>query len=220
MGGSGTSFPRIAPCPHCDEDTYQGIARCPHCDGILDQDAERLRVERAREQALQGGFWVRVGAFLLDLVIVMSPLIVSRIILGADDPFFEYTELTTDQEFEFSFMLTTAGILTLALIWWPYEALMTSSRHRATLGKMALGLVVLDDRKRRLTFGRATGRHFAKYLSYLTLCIGYVMVAFTKRKRGLHDMVAGTLVVKRDELRAQRQELENPIEVAEGPVTP
>ncbi len=206
MGGDGTSFPRIAPCPHCDEDTYQGLARCPHCDGVLDQDAERLRVERAREEALQGGFWVRVGAVRLDFIIVMSPLIASRVILGAEDPFFEYIESSAGQDFEFSFKLSTAGTLTLVLLWWPYEALMTSSRHRATFGKKALGLLVLDQETKRLTFGHATRRHFAKYLSNVTFGFGYVIAAFTKRKRGLHDMIAGTRVVNRDALRAQRQD--------------
>ena len=36
--------------------------------------------------------------------------------------------------------------------------------------------------------------HFAKWISSLTLCIGYIMVGFTERKQGLHDMIAGTLV--------------------------
>jgi uncharacterized RDD family membrane protein YckC len=40
------------------------------------------------------------------------------------------------------------------------------------------------------------GRYFAKFISALILGIGFLMVAFTERKRGLHDMIAGTLVVK------------------------
>jgi hypothetical protein len=47
------------------------------------------------------------------------------------------------------------------------------------------------------SFGRAVGRHFAKYLSGLILYLGYVMVAFTSQKRGLHDYIAGTLVLRR-----------------------
>jgi uncharacterized RDD family membrane protein YckC len=61
---------------------------------------------------------------------------------------------------------------------------------------MALGIIVTDLEGRRIGFGRATGRYFAKILSALILGIGFLMVAFTQRKQGLHDMIAGTLVVR------------------------
>jgi uncharacterized RDD family membrane protein YckC len=78
---------------------------------------------------------------------------------------------------------------------WLYEALMTSSSKQATVGKMVFGLVVTDTQGARLSFLHATGRHFAKFLSTLTLLIGYVMAAFTERKQALHDFVAGTYVL-------------------------
>ena len=62
--------------------------------------------------------------------------------------------------------------------------------------KKALGLSVTDLSGNRIGFGRATGRYFAKILSGLILLIGFIMVAFTQRKQGLHDMLAGTLVYK------------------------
>ena len=61
---------------------------------------------------------------------------------------------------------------------------------------MAVGLRVVDEQGQRISFARATGRFFAKFISALILMIGYLMVAFTDRKRGLHDIMAGTLVVK------------------------
>jgi len=68
---------------------------------------------------------------------------------------------------------------------------------QATLGKRIVGLKVTDLAGNRIGFGRATGRHFAKMLSSMIMNIGYIMVAFTDRKQGLHDMLAGTLVMKR-----------------------
>jgi uncharacterized RDD family membrane protein YckC len=82
------------------------------------------------------------------------------------------------------------------LVNWLYAALLESSSHQATLGKMALGLKVTDLEGRRISFVRATGRHFAKILSGMVLFIGFIMVGFTRRKQGLHDMVAGTLVIR------------------------
>ncbi len=80
---------------------------------------------------------------------------------------------------------------------WLYFALMESGTKQATLGKMALGLTVTDLHGQRLSFGKASGRHFGKILSGIILCIGYMMAGWTERKQALHDIMAGTLVVKR-----------------------
>jgi uncharacterized RDD family membrane protein YckC len=88
------------------------------------------------------------------------------------------------------------GVTFIALFFcsWLYEAFMESSSYQATLGKMIFGLKVTDLNGNRICFARATGRHFAKILSAMILGIGYIMVAFTERKQGLHDLLAGTLV--------------------------
>lgn len=77
---------------------------------------------------------------------------------------------------------------------WLYEAFLESSSYQATLGKMIFGMKVTDLYGNRISFARATGRHFAKILSGMILCIGFIMVGLTERKQGLHDMIAGTLV--------------------------
>jgi uncharacterized RDD family membrane protein YckC/Tfp pilus assembly major pilin PilA len=78
-----------------------------------------------------------------------------------------------------------------------YYAGMESSSHQATFGKRALGIKVTDYEGRRLSFGHALGRWSAASLSYLTCYIGFLMAAISERKRALHDMVAGTLIVDR-----------------------
>ena len=79
---------------------------------------------------------------------------------------------------------------------WLYEAFLESSSYQATQGKMIFGMKVTDLEGNRISFERATGRHFAKIVSGMILCIGFIMVGFTERKQGLHDMLAGTLVRK------------------------
>jgi uncharacterized RDD family membrane protein YckC len=92
--------------------------------------------------------------------------------------------------------LLGSGITIILLVFgsWLYEALMESSSYQATLGKMIFGMKVTDLSGNRISFGRATGRHFAKWISGMILGIGYIMVGFTERKQGLHDLLAGTLV--------------------------
>jgi uncharacterized RDD family membrane protein YckC len=80
---------------------------------------------------------------------------------------------------------------------WLYEAFMMSSEWQATVGKRVMSIVVTDLQGGRISFGRATGRHFAKYLSAFLLGIGFIMAAFTSKKQALHDIIAETLVVKR-----------------------
>ena len=81
------------------------------------------------------------------------------------------------------------------VIGWLYFALMESSTKQATVGKMVLGIVVTDLDGNRISFIKATGRHFGKILSVLTLGIGFLMIAFTEKRQGLHDRLAGTLVL-------------------------
>jgi len=76
-----------------------------------------------------------------------------------------------------------------------YFAGMESSANQGTFGKRAMGIKVTDEQGNRLSFAQALGRWFAAALSYLTVYVGFLMAGFTDRKRALHDMVAGTLVV-------------------------
>ena len=93
----------------------------------------------------------------------------------------------------FDFIFGPLGLVTH----WLYFAFMESSSRQATLGKQILGLYVGDSNGDRISFGLATGRYFSKFLSFFTLYIGFIMVAFTKRKQGLHDLICDTLVYSR-----------------------
>jgi uncharacterized RDD family membrane protein YckC len=77
-----------------------------------------------------------------------------------------------------------------------YHAAMESSPLRATVGKLLLGVKVTDLSGRRIPFVRALGRFAGKIVSFLILGIGFVMAAFTEKHQALHDLIAGTLVMK------------------------
>ncbi|HTO91160.1 MAG TPA: RDD family protein [Candidatus Sulfotelmatobacter sp.] len=144
------------------------------------------------------GFWRRFWAVVLDgliLQIVLVPIgwIVSRpnmAIINSDD-------LTAEQLWSFLSSIALAVFIS-AILEWIYHAGMESSARQATLGKMALGMRVTDLQGRRISFLRATGRHFGHVLSNLTCGVGYIMQVFTARRQALHDLVAGTLIVRAD----------------------
>lgn len=141
-----------------------------------------------------GGFWVRFVAALIDGVItsvVVLPVtfLLAAVIRGAG--------LATGMPEEGTVIVVTVSLIGFSLlVAWLYEAIMESSERQATFGKMAMGLKVTDINGRRITFGRATGRHFAKMVSGMILNIGYIMAGFTDRKQALHDMMAATLVMR------------------------
>jgi uncharacterized RDD family membrane protein YckC len=141
------------------------------------------------------GFWIRFGAAIIDGILVNIAGVIVGFIAGFFIGFSMGASGASNSEIE-----TAAGIVGNVigiLIAWLYEALMTSSPTQATLGKMAVGVKVTDLSGNRINFARATGRYFAKILSAIILLIGYIMAAFTERKQALHDMMAGTLVVRK-----------------------
>jgi uncharacterized RDD family membrane protein YckC len=128
-----------------------------------------LRADGTRRYA---GFWIRVAAVFVDSLVLGIPYFLLTRTFG------RYGE--------------AAAVLAA----WLYFPLMESSASQGTIGKIAFSLTVTDTSFRRISLKRAVGRQFAKILSTLTLDLGYVMVGLTSQKRGLHDFVAGTLVLR------------------------
>jgi uncharacterized RDD family membrane protein YckC len=150
------------------------------------------------------GFWWRFLAYIIDGIIVnVATSIISGILgLGAGTSM-AMLEGGSDSVMATSVLLS--AVLSLVLTWL-YFALMESSSMQATVGKLAIGAIVTDLDGNRISFGRATGRYFAKILSAVILMIGFIMVGFTARKQGLHDMMAGTLVWKTRDPRLVRND--------------
>lgn len=139
-----------------------------------------------------GGFWIRFIAAIIDAIIVEAVVIPVAFIGGG---VMGIAGAATGIAREgVSILGGTIGFAVGIAASWLYEAFMESSRFQATLAKMMFGMKVTDLAGNRISFERATGRHFAKYVSGLTLLIGYIMAGFTERKQALHDMMAGTLV--------------------------
>jgi uncharacterized RDD family membrane protein YckC len=77
-----------------------------------------------------------------------------------------------------------------------YFSLMESSKYRATIGKIALGIIVVDRHNEQLSFAKALLRNLSKIISAAIIGIGYIMILFDERKQGLHDKIAETFVLK------------------------
>lgn len=134
------------------------------------------------------GFWIRWVANFIDgfvigignqIIITISSLLLYA--LGLPDVAIFVASITL------SFAITF-----IYFVWLTYT-------KGATLGKMAVGIKVISVDNNRLTLGKVVMREIVgKILSTITLFVGYLMVAFTAKKQGLHDIVAGSVVVYKD----------------------
>lgn len=144
------------------------------------------------------GFWRRLAAYALDYGLqFLATTLAAFVIGGAAGLTIAFSGSTVDPQSVANLLVIPLQVISL-LMSWLYFTLCEASSWQATLGKRALRLRVTDVEGGRLSWARANGRYWSKLLSGLTLGIGFLMIAFTARKQGLHDMIAATLVVRRD----------------------
>jgi len=141
--------------------------------------------------AAYAGFSRRAGAAAIDLITLFIPwcwtflLTIAIIALGPWKSHFDGGTIKLA-----AFLVAT--LLTPLL----YFSLLECSKWQATIGKLMFRLRVTDVQGRRLTFRRAISRNLAKWLSTLSFGIGYFICGFTRRKRALHDLLAGSVVLR------------------------
>ena len=153
------------------------------------------------------GFWLRVVAYLLDGFILGVPVAIIIVIVILSSGFSSFLHNFPNppeppdpgEGFGIALAIGIGIFVLLAIVGsWLYYACFESSSWQATPGKKVLNLAVTDLTGSRITFGRATGRFFAKLISrMIPLGIGFILAGITERKQALHDMIASTLVLRR-----------------------
>ena len=132
------------------------------------------------------GFWIRVGAALIDTLLLAAitlPLLVS--IYGWAYFGEETTFFAGPADFLISWILPAIAVIAFWLT------------RQATPGKMLLALRVVDATTgNTLSVGQSLGRYLGYYVSTIPLLIGLIWVAFDSKKQGWHDKLAGTVVVR------------------------
>jgi uncharacterized RDD family membrane protein YckC len=155
----------------------------------------------ARPAVAYAGFWLRVVAFIIDALVLYFVGIIVTLPFAASMGMGMRGMMNGRPPDLQTLLPMIHAMIRLALLRtilnWLYYALLESSAWQATLGKKALGLEVTDLDGNRISFGRATGRFFAKIISSIILGIGYIMAGFTEKKQALHDILAGTLVIRK-----------------------
>lgn len=144
-----------------------------------------------KTEIVYAGFWRRLLAYLIDYVLLMGVelALLSAVYVITPD---------TIQAIQGDRLQTLAEVgPVMSAIAWAYYGILESSPARGTLGKIALGLYVGDMRGDPISFRRAVYRNWLKVFSWLTLGAGFVLAGFTPRKQALHDLIGGTLVLRK-----------------------
>jgi uncharacterized RDD family membrane protein YckC len=179
-------------CPECGTENETNASFCSSCGSQL---IASFSVTPHLPIIVYAGFWRRFIAILIDTIIGTICGAIIGAFVGVMIGFvlgILRTDLIT--------IKATAGAIGYIIgivLYWIYFTLMESSSKQATLGKMAIGIIVTDLNGNRISFGKANVRYWAKIVSAIILSIGFIMAGFTKKKQALHDIMAGTLVVKK-----------------------
>lgn len=131
------------------------------------------------------GFWIRVGASIIDSLLIMVitfPLLIS---IYGWDYFGSEKMISGPADFLISWILPF-----VAVVWFWMQ-------RQATPGKAALSLRVLDaDSGNNLTIGQSIGRYLGYFVATIPLGLGLLWVGFDRKKQGWHDKLANTVVVR------------------------
>ena len=181
-------------CPRCGATRTEGQETCSACG----QPTNELPPPEGPTQSgfavhrpvIYAGFWLRALAYLLDslLVGIVTGILILRPLMehagiSADNPWILITG-DSRQIIAINLLVAMAG--------WLYWASLESSTWQATLGKRVFGLQVTDMEGKRISFARASGRHFGKIIF-----VGFILAGFTEKKQALHDMMAACLVIRK-----------------------
>ncbi|MFA5331089.1 MAG: RDD family protein [Methanoregula sp.] len=203
-------------CPKCGKETDASGQFCQWCGAPIEAappapemqeiPTGAMESDEVEDLVMYGGFGRRFAAFIVDFILIAilgifviaffnlaNGLMYLYYLVVSHAPLSSLTEAGTPIA-AIQPIVAAVGIL-LVIVPWLYYAGFESSRGQATPGKVLLRLEVTDLTGTRMSFSRATLRFFGKYISTLIIFIGFIMIAVTKKHQGLHDKIAGTLVI-------------------------
>ncbi len=202
-------------CPKCGKETDASGKFCQWCGADIDSVAARAPVaspeeDEGREVGIYAGLGRRFIACIVDVIFVIILGLVTvagfGLFRGLQNLYFYAVQHVPADQLTvegttgalIASIIAAYGVM-LVIVPWLYFAGFESARSQATPGKVLMRLVVTDMDGQKPTFARTTLRFFAKFISILIVFIGFLMIGFTKNHQGLHDKIAGCLVLLQDE---------------------
>ena len=135
-------------------------------------------------------FWLRLAAYVLDLVVFFFLIMILAIIYASSVPNAKITEADVQKHRE---LIQLLGTLILTV----YNAVLEATPLQGSVGKLLIGLQVVNEDGRRLTLGQALLRNIAKIASGLAFGFGYLYIFLNPYRQALHDKLAKTYIIRK-----------------------
>ncbi|MBA3051721.1 RDD family protein [bacterium] len=174
-------------CSKCGAPKTDDANYCSKCGALIEADVQHEIPPAENIEQIYGkpaGFWIRAIALFFDSII----LTIAGGLIGAVLGFL--LALAVGDVSGFMPLFNLVGFVIGAA----YYICMHGS-YGQTLGKMLIGIKVIKINDEPLSYGTALLRYIGRILNIITLFIGYIIVAFNRKKRGMHDFIAGTKVI-------------------------
>ena len=176
----------VPTCPRCHTTNEPGSQYCFHCglplEGSTTGTTIPFSVGVATYQGTPAGFWVRVVAYVIDGIVLSVVVgILAAVVFGEN--YFTEEDLTAGDVLGY---LLNAAYFTVAVAVWG-----------TTIGKRVFGMYVIRTNGSKVSIGRALARYVMYIVSALPFLLGFIMIGLRRDKRGLHDLICDTRVVKR-----------------------
>ncbi|MFA5236986.1 MAG: RDD family protein [Methanoregula sp.] len=202
-------------CPKCGKETDASGQFCQWCGAPIEASplapapVASQEADEAPDVGIYAGLGRRFVAFIVDFILIaLFGIIAVAFFNQANGIMYLYylvaqhAQITTLTEAGTPIaalgpIVAAVGILVI-VVPWLYYAGFESSRGQATPGKVLMHLEVTDLEGNRVSFAQASLRFFGKFISALIIFIGFLMIGLTKKRQGLHDKIAGCLVLLQD----------------------
>jgi uncharacterized RDD family membrane protein YckC len=202
-------------CPKCGKETDASGQFCQWCGAPIEAASLAPAAvaspegDEAPDVGVYAGLGRRFVAFIVDFILIaIFGIFAVAFFNVANGIMYLYYLVVSHAQIS---SLTEAGTpiaalgpivaavgLLLVIVPWLYYAGFEASRGQATPGKVLMRLEVTDLEGNRISFARGTLRFFGKYISLIIIFIGFLMIGLTKKRQGLHDKIAGCLVLLQD----------------------
>ena len=200
-------------CPKCGKETDASGKFCQWCGAdiviIPEKPVSTAEEDDGADIGVYAGLGRRLIAFIVDAILILLFDLVAATVLGLtrgiQNSIYYFVQHVPAEQLTIegtmgallASIIASYGVL-LIIIPWLYYAGFESSRSQATPGKLLMRIVVTDMCGNKPTFARVTLRHFAKIISIIIIFIGFLMIGLTRKRQGLHDRIAGCLVLLQD----------------------
>lgn len=174
-------------CPRCGYTSFD-FETCPKCEANL-ESGDFVDIHAVAK----GGFWIRCVAFIIDNIIIFFATAFLAFVAGLATGL---GGLTRDIPAEDVEQIATIFGFFIGIFFGPFYFTLFTGWDGQTPGKRLLRLKVVRVSGEPVSYSRALLRYIGYFISFLLAGLGFVMIAVDRNKRGLHDLIAGTCVIK------------------------